>query len=190
MPSFLTTLSTSSHIEQVIQQSQKRLTLITPYLRVSQHLLDRMREADRSGVEIQLVYGKNELRQEEMARLGELKRLKLYFLRHLHAKCYANERHVIISSMNLHEFSEKNNREMSVAPLRRRRDRIHGRQGGNRIHHQCRHARAACGQVRRRGARVLLGSLTGPHARRTEPPIRNLHQVQRRDSLPALVSAL
>jgi hypothetical protein len=114
MPTFLTTLNTSSHIEQVIQQSQRRLTLITPYLRVNHHLLNRLREADQRGVEIHLVYGKNELHPDEMAKVREIKRLKLYFLDHLHAKCYANERHVIVSSMNLYEFSEKNNREMSV----------------------------------------------------------------------------
>jgi phosphatidylserine/phosphatidylglycerophosphate/cardiolipin synthase-like enzyme len=114
MATFLTTLDTSSHIEKVILHSQRRVTLITPYLRLNQHLLERLRDADRAGVEIQLVYGKNELRQEEMDKLREIKRLKLYFLKNLHAKCYANEQHVIISSMNLYEFSEKNNRETSI----------------------------------------------------------------------------
>ena len=114
MATFLTTLDTSSQIEKVIQQSQRRLTIITPYLKLNRIILDRLREADRRGIEIQLVYGKNELRPEEQAKLRELRRLKLYFLDHLHAKCYANERHIIIGSMNLYEFSEKNNREMSV----------------------------------------------------------------------------
>lgn len=114
MATFLTTLDTSSQIEKVIQQSQRRLTLITPYLKLNRILLDRLREADQRGIELHLVYGKSELREEELAKLREFKRLKLYFLEHLHAKCYANERYVIISSMNLYEFSEKNNREMSV----------------------------------------------------------------------------
>lgn len=114
MATFLTTLDTSSHIEKVIQHSQRRVTLITPYLQVNQHLMDRLREADRRGVDLYLVFGKNQLRPEEMGKLRELTRLKLYFLDRLHAKCYANERHIIISSMNLYEFSEKNNREMSV----------------------------------------------------------------------------
>ena len=114
MATFLTTLDTSSHIEKVILQSQRRVTLITPYLRINQHILERLRDADRSGVEIQIVYGKNMLHQDEMTKLRELKRLKLYYLENLHAKCYANEQRVIISSMNLYEFSEKNNREMGV----------------------------------------------------------------------------
>lgn len=114
MATFLTTLDTSSQIEKIIQQSQRRLTLITPYLKLNRILLDRLREADSRGIEIRLVYGKNDLRQEEVAKLRELRRMKLYFLEHLHAKCYSNERHIILGSMNLYEFSEKNNREMSV----------------------------------------------------------------------------
>ena len=114
MATFLTTLDTSSQIEKVILQSQRRLTLVTPYLKLNRILLDRLREADQHGTEIRLVYGKTDLRQEELAKLRDLRRLKLYFLENLHAKCYANERHIIISSMNLYEFSEKNNREMSV----------------------------------------------------------------------------
>lgn len=114
MARFLTTLDTSSHIEKVILQSQRRVTLITPYLRLNQHLLKRLREADSAGLEIRLVYRKNDVPDEELAKLRELRRVKLYSLEHLHAKCYANEQHIIISSMNLYEFSEKNNWEMSV----------------------------------------------------------------------------
>ena len=114
MATFLTTLDTSAQIEKIIQQGQRRLTLITPYLKLNRLLLDRLREADHRGLEIQMAYGKTDLRPEELSKLRELKRVKLYFLEHLHAKCYANERHIIISSMNLYEFSEKNNREMGV----------------------------------------------------------------------------
>jgi hypothetical protein len=38
----------------------------------------------------------------------------LYFLPNLHAKCYFNEDRMVITSMNMYEFSEKHNREMGV----------------------------------------------------------------------------
>ena len=38
----------------------------------------------------------------------------MYFLPNLHAKCYFNEDRMIITSMNMYEFSEKHNREMGV----------------------------------------------------------------------------
>jgi hypothetical protein len=114
MATFLTTLGTSSQIEQLIRGAHARLTIITPYLKLSPILFERLKEADRRGVQIHLVFGKNELQPEQTQKISELKRLRLYFLQNLHAKCYANERNVIIGSMNLYEFSERNNREMGV----------------------------------------------------------------------------
>jgi hypothetical protein len=114
MATFLTTFETTSELEKVIRGAQARLTLITPYLKLHQTILDRLKDADARGVEISLVYGKEELTTAEQEKLSNLTRLRLYFLKDHHAKCYANEQNVIISSMNLHEFSQRNNREMSV----------------------------------------------------------------------------
>jgi len=61
-----------------------------------------------------LIYGKDELNLEDLERIKELKNLELYFCENLHAKCYFNENLMVISSMNLHEFSQTNNREMGV----------------------------------------------------------------------------
>ena len=39
---------------------------------------------------------------------------KLYYYHNLHAKCYFNDSEMVITSMNMYEFSEKNNREMGI----------------------------------------------------------------------------
>jgi hypothetical protein len=44
----------------------------------------------------------------------QLKNLTLLFYEHVHAKCYFNEETMVITSMNMYEFSEKTNREMGV----------------------------------------------------------------------------
>ena len=41
----------------------------------------------------------------------------LYFSKNLHAKCYLNEKKMIITSMNLYEFSQVNNREMAFLSI-------------------------------------------------------------------------
>ena len=46
--------------------------------------------------------------------LDSLSHLSLHFLENLHAKCYFNEQSMVIASMNLYEYSEKNNREMGL----------------------------------------------------------------------------
>ncbi len=43
-----------------------------------------------------------------------MKNARIYFLGNLHAKCYFNEQSMVITSLNLYDFSEQNNREMGV----------------------------------------------------------------------------
>lgn len=114
MSEFLTTSNTLAHIELVITKAQERIVLISPYLRWSDNLYDRLREADKRDVQILFIYGKEELAPRERAKLDKLENLSLYFCSKLHAKCYFNEHHMVISSMNLYEPSEKN-REMGIA---------------------------------------------------------------------------
>jgi hypothetical protein len=114
MADFLTTNGTTTCIEELITKAKNRIVLISPYLKWSQILFERLVEADRRGVKIVIVFGKEELRAEQRQRIDQLTNLSLYYYENLHAKCYFNELQLVVSSMNLHEFSERNNREMSV----------------------------------------------------------------------------
>lgn len=114
MAKFLTTSATSNQIEQIILTAKKRLYLLSPYFQLSNILFERIKDADRRGVIIKIIYGKNELSHEEQQKLLSLSNVSVHFSNNLHAKCYFNETNMIITSMNLYEFSEKNNREMGV----------------------------------------------------------------------------
>lgn len=114
MPEFLTTHGTAFQVERIITGARSSLILVSPYLRLSKTLLERLQDASRRGVRTTLVYGKSSLGRDEEVALSRLNRLSIHYLENLHAKCYANEDHLVITSMNLHEFSEKTNREMGV----------------------------------------------------------------------------
>jgi hypothetical protein len=114
MAEFLTTTGCSHQLEQLITNSRERLVLISPYLQVSQIHLDRILEAEARGVQISVVCIKIKLRESQRDQLARITRLDLRFLENLHAKCYANESGMVITSMNLYEYSEKTNREMGV----------------------------------------------------------------------------
>jgi hypothetical protein len=114
MPEFLTTRGTTHQLEQLIQDTDRRLTLISPYLQFSNNDLARLKAADNRGVETHLVLRTEKLRSEEQEKLRGFKNLSLYTLDNLHAKCYANEKCILISSMNLYSYSEANNWEMGV----------------------------------------------------------------------------
>jgi len=95
-------------------EARKELFLVSPYLQLSKTFHERLMDASSKGVIIHLIYGKDELKPNERNSLAKVKSLKMYYFENLHAKCYFNEHTMVITSMNMYEFSEKNNREMGV----------------------------------------------------------------------------
>lgn len=114
MAEFLTTKGTSYNIENIIIEAKAKLVLVSPYLQISKTFYERLKDASNKGVAIKIIYGKDELKPNERNSLAELKNVEIYFFENLHAKCYFNETKMVITSMNMYEFSEKNNREMGV----------------------------------------------------------------------------
>ncbi|MEX1003456.1 MAG: phospholipase D-like domain-containing protein [Crocinitomicaceae bacterium] len=114
MAEFLTTNGTSYQIENIIREARHNLVLVSPYLQISKTFYERLKDANNRGVKVQIVYGKDELKPNERNSLAALSKLELHYFENLHAKCYYNEESMVITSMNMYEFSEKNNREMGV----------------------------------------------------------------------------
>lgn len=114
MAEFLTTNGTSYNIENIILEARTKLVLVSPYLQLSKTFYERLKDCSNKGVAIKIVYGKDDLKPNERNSLAELKNVELFYFDNLHAKCYFNETKMVITSMNMYEFSEKNNREMGV----------------------------------------------------------------------------
>lgn len=58
---------------------------------------------------------------------SSLDNLTLCYLEDLHAKCFFNERELVLSTMNLYAFSERNNREMGVRVRKGGGDRVYSK---------------------------------------------------------------
>ena len=114
MVEFLRTSGISHNIEEIIINAKQKLVIISPYLKLTDNLFERLKEKDDEDIEIILVYGKSELNKQEKQKLYSLAHLSIHYYKNLHAKCYYNENKLLITSMNLYEFSEKNNREMGI----------------------------------------------------------------------------
>lgn len=114
MAEFLTTSGIAHHLENIITGAKKKVVLISPYLKISKTFLERLKDANDKRVNIIIIYGKDELRNDELKNLTDLHRVELHYFENLHAKCYYNEEKMIVTSMNMYEFSEKNNREMGI----------------------------------------------------------------------------
>ncbi len=114
MPKYLKTSGISACLEDLICEAQERLYIISPYLKLSDTIRERLNDKERGKIEVRIIFGKQELNPTEMNYLLSLKYVKLFFSKNLHAKCYLNERKMIITSMNLYEFSQVNNKEMGI----------------------------------------------------------------------------
>lgn len=114
MTKYLRTSSISAELENLIRDARKELYIISPYLKLSDQVRELLNDKEREKVDVRIIFGKQELAPKEMAFLEDLKYVRLYFSKNLHAKCYLNESKMIITSMNLYEFSQQNNREMGI----------------------------------------------------------------------------
>jgi len=114
MLKILTTSGLSNKIEEIISEAKDYIVLVTPYLRMTQSLMGRLIQADEKNIKILILYGKNEISDEQKESFKKLSNCNLYFLKDLHAKCYLNESCGIISSLNLYEYSQINNWDLGV----------------------------------------------------------------------------
>lgn len=113
MAQFLTTKAIAFQIEEIVKSAKEKIYIVTPYLKLSNTFYERLYEASEKGIDITLVYGKNELSKHDEELIHSLD-INIYFKENLHAKCYLNEEFTLITSMNLHSFSEGNNREFGI----------------------------------------------------------------------------
>jgi phosphatidylserine/phosphatidylglycerophosphate/cardiolipin synthase-like enzyme len=101
-------------IQELIDDAESFVILVSPFLKVAPNIIERIHGADRRGVKVVITYGKEEKLAAEVEKLlADVENLTLRYYQDLHAKCYANEKGMVITSMNLYEFSQRN-REMGV----------------------------------------------------------------------------
>jgi phosphatidylserine/phosphatidylglycerophosphate/cardiolipin synthase-like enzyme len=88
--------------------------LISPYLKLSKDFKELLKYRNSKDKITTVIFGKQELNPHEMKFLQGLRFVILKYNEDLHAKCYLNDDKMIITSLNLYEFSMNNNKEMGV----------------------------------------------------------------------------
>lgn len=114
MAKFLNTEKIVHWIKEIITSAEDELIIIVPYIKTSSRIYDSLYQADQKGVDITLIYREDKLSSSEKNKLLSLQNLNLLHHPNIHAKCYYNGDLLLICSMNLYDYSEKNNREMGV----------------------------------------------------------------------------
>ena len=119
MAKFLNTSATNYFLEELIKTANDKLILISPFLKLNDRIKELLADKNRLKIDVRIIYGKNELQNDEISWLSELTYIRTSFCKNLHAKCYFNEKLCIITSLNLYEFSQVNNNKMGIAVSRK-----------------------------------------------------------------------
>jgi hypothetical protein len=114
MAKFLNTAKLIHWISEIIKTAESELVIIVPYIKTSSRVFDSLNRASKRGVDITLIYREDKLNRSEKQKLLSLQNLNLFHHPNIHTKCYYNGDLLLVCSMNLYEYSEKNNREMGV----------------------------------------------------------------------------
>lgn len=114
MAKFLNTSGISYRLEELIKGTKGTLILISPYLQFNERIRENIEYLSIQKLDIRIIFRENKLQLEENNWLGSHIGIRTSICKNLHAKCYLNENEAIITSMNLYEFSQRNNNEMGI----------------------------------------------------------------------------
>lgn len=114
MAELLDSAKSSYRIEEIIKNSEEKLALLTPVFRLSEKLFGLLKEASERGVRITVIFCTDELEPVEKILISELSHIEICHSPELNARCYFNEREMIITSMSLHDIQERKNGDISM----------------------------------------------------------------------------
>ena len=105
----------NSHLFELIGRSEKYLVLVSPYLKLWGHMETQIENSVKRGVDVQLWYrsdqeNKYKKTYDKLSKMG----VKVDKIDTLHAKLYLSEKEGLMTSMNLHDFSKSNSREIGI----------------------------------------------------------------------------
>lgn len=115
MVQYLNTQGAYSEIENIVNRAEYKLVLMSPYIQISRTLLQKIFHAcEHRSIDVSLICRTSDIRPEEMAAMSQIPRLEIFDLPNLHANCIYNEKALIMTSLNLFDYSQINNRDMGA----------------------------------------------------------------------------
>jgi hypothetical protein len=115
MVQYLNTQAAYSEIENIVNRAENTLVMMSPYIQINRTLLQKIFHAsEHRSINVSLICRKQDIKPEEMDALNKITRLELFDLPNLHANCLYNEKTMVITSLNLFDYSQINNRDMGA----------------------------------------------------------------------------
>jgi hypothetical protein len=121
MAKFLTSNELNAALEKLFVTADEELILISPYIKLHERFSSALSlKKENPKLKITVVFGKNEDDLRKSMNIEDLQffigfpNIEIRYEKRLHAKYYANDDFAIITSMNLHKFSQDTNIEAGI----------------------------------------------------------------------------
>jgi hypothetical protein len=125
MSDFLTAHDLNAELGKIISEAEEFLILVSPFIKLNHSYLDGLKILKKKPkCRVLICFGKSEgqyhksFDSEALLFLKEMPNIKIVYEERLHAKFYANESRSLLSSMNLYDYSQKNNIEFGVLSVK------------------------------------------------------------------------
>ncbi|MCH9852241.1 MAG: hypothetical protein K0U45_01910 [Alphaproteobacteria bacterium] len=103
---FVTTANMNHYIQEEFRKAKKFILILSPYIQLNEKISYILAEQIKKGVKVTIIYRENENNYPIDIECDIVNRPTL------HAKCYITENMALVASLNLYEYSQKNNDEM------------------------------------------------------------------------------
>ncbi|MAP55112.1 MAG: hypothetical protein CL605_09440 [Altibacter sp.] len=121
MSKFLTSTALHDVIYDIIWDAEQTLLIVSPFIKLDDYFKEIFtKHKNNPKLHIVIVFGKNEtersksLNSNDFTFFKEFSNISIIYVPTLHAKYYGNERKGVITSINLYDYSFKNNIEFGV----------------------------------------------------------------------------
>jgi hypothetical protein len=121
MAKFIHSTEINQRLEDMIRNADRFLWFISPYIKLHERIKDELKKKKEAhALQITVVFGKNDadrgksISTHDIEFLTSFPNIRILYEKNLHAKFYASEDCSLITSMNLHEFSQNTNKEVGI----------------------------------------------------------------------------
>ena len=121
MSEFLTGNNLNDSLGGIISSARRELVIVSPHIKIHNIYLDLLaNRKDDPNLKIIVIFRKGKrsdydnIRDSDLKFLSEFRNVQISMNKNLHAKIYANDFSYLMTSMNMYEYSQKNNIEFGV----------------------------------------------------------------------------
>lgn len=145
MSKFITGKPLQDTVYDIIWESEEILLIVSPYIKLDNYFKEIFdKHKNNPKVHILLVFGKNEqevkrsMSQSDFDFFKKFPNVSIIYVPSLHAKYYGNEKKGVITSINLYDYSFKNNIEFGIFTEQSLMDRFRS-SADNEAWNECMH---------------------------------------------------